>query len=205
MGLSTVLMPLAQFALFNKIKWLAILALGAGYGVLLMCCLAYVITEWRIRRPQWVDEALSERPIGMVEFPVEVVIRVTTGPLGLDRGVVYFEGGRFGFVGSSFSFLLAAEDFINSKEGPLLQRELVLPKLMLRAPGDKAEIVVRPLLGHGKAYRAARKQFFTEAKMIEGERQWPPLTKYEAPVSNDGQPSIQDQKLEIEPRIEVGG
>lgn len=127
------------------------------------------------------DLALSERPAGLVEYPVEVVLQMNERKLGADRGVVYFENGRLGFVGSSFSFLLAAEDFVEVPQS-CFKLDSFPPGLTLKAAGGKAKVIVNPILGHGRDFRRALEGFFAENANPEGERQWPPLTQYVEPL-----------------------
>lgn len=165
--------------LFHLLVWIQVWLIAAGAVV-------FLLNELRIRRHGNIDKALSERPAGLTEYPVEAIIFVNDKPLGLDRGVIYFEEGRVGFVGSSFSFLLAANDLVNPREKTLIQKDLVISRLTLRTHGGgTAFLQIKPLLGYGRAYRKSLKRFFKEDKDVPGERQWPPVTKYRAVVSTD--------------------
>lgn len=176
-------------------RWIYLLSNRIQAGLLVLGGVIYLLNELRIRRQGRIDEALTERPEGLVEYPVEATVFVNNQPIGMDRGVVYFEDGRFGFVGSSFSFLLAAEDFVDHMKAPLMKRQWRAPKLTLRATGGKAYLSVKPLIGHGRAYRASLKEFFREAKVVEGERQWPPLSAFRA---DDLLPSLPEETV-VEP------
>ncbi len=166
-------------------KWLTHVFIWVQLWFIAAGVVVYFLNEFRIRRRREIDKALSERPAGLTEYPVEAIIFVNHRPLGLDRGVIYFEEGRVGFVGSSFSFLLAANDLIDPKEKPLMQSNLLLSELELRSHGGgTAYVTIKPLLGYGRAYRKSMRRFFEEDKDAPGERQWPPITKYQAVVDS---------------------
>jgi hypothetical protein len=143
--------------------------------------LLYRLNELRVLRRHVGDDALTERPEGLEEYPVEIVIRLNEKPLGLDRGVVYFDRSLIGFVGSSASFLLAEEDLAVPKTGILTDFDVPFRKIKLNAAGGKADIQIRPLLGYGRAYRTALRRFLHDRTATDELRQWPPLVEYAPP------------------------
>ncbi len=154
-----------------------------GHALFLFGGLAvWGLNELRVRRRQRSDEALTERPQGLEEFPVEIIVRVNEQPLGMDRGVVYFDDGLMGFVGSSATFLLAAEDFERRKA--LTDLDVPFRPLDL-ANGAKSDVRIKPLLGHGRAFRRRLRRFLRDGEPAQGPRQWPPLTAYRTPQDDE--------------------
>lgn len=184
----------------REVRWLHRLAQEIEFWLLLAGGVIYLLNELRIRRHVPRDRGLSERPEGLVEYPVEAIIMAGQKSLGLDRGTIYFEEGRIGFVGSSFSFLLAPEDIVDPYRQGIGKRDL-LPghKLVLNSTDPEAQLVIRPLLGYGKAYRKSLKQFFSESGKGSGLRQCPPLTKYVEPAKEKEDDAAELPGLASEP------
>lgn len=125
------------------------------------------------------DLEFSDRPEGVEEFAVEIVVNRRGRALGADRGVIWFDQGRLGFSGENTSFLLACDDLILPRKNVISWVDVPYQPLKLNVQGGKAEVVVRPLWGQGRGYRRSLIRFLKAAEPSVGERQWPPLQRYQ--------------------------
>jgi hypothetical protein len=149
---------------------------------LLVCMTVLPLRELWMRRRFRRDREFSDRPPGVEEFAVEIVVKRRGKALGADRGVVWFDQGRLGFSGERTSFLLAREDLILPEKNAISWVDVPYLPLLLNVQGGKAEVVVRPLWGQGRGYRRSLMRFLKAAEPVAGERQWPPLVPYSVRV-----------------------
>lgn len=156
------------------------------FGWIMVACFAYglmqIVFDTIARRPRRRDAAFSDRPAGIQEFPVEILVLLDGRVLGTDRGLVWFEDGLLNFNGRATSFALAAPDVVPRKwittQDPY--QNLSGDALRLSIDGPVAVLRVRPLLGSRWRFKAKLRRFLKENASTPKARQWPPLTEYGA-------------------------
>ncbi len=160
------------FAVAPVAMWCALPGLvGVGYGL-------------RRRSPRATarDRSLLENPDDPDFCLVEIEIARLGEVCGVDRGVVWFEGGRLMFAGHRTSFAVGGEDVLprSSWSADLLHGpwDLVLP---LRIKANDVRVSFRPLRDGGAGpYRESRfrerfRAFRLRPPQSRGPRQWPPF------------------------------
>ena len=130
--------------------------------------------------PRAADRRLLEDPDDLDVCLVDIRINRDRRPVGLDRGVAWFEGGRLMFNGHRTSFAIGGEDILPRSQWHPLQRERVLI-LPLRVAGGKAVVVFDFVTG---AYNPGERErrfverlhaFRQRPPVSRGPRQFPPL------------------------------
>lgn len=139
------------------------------------------VWEGVARKRRRTDDHFSDRPAGIVEYPVELLVAVDLKPIGMDRGIVWFERGYLHFNGSATSFSLSVADLVLRKgKGKEYYGDVPRGAIRLATRGIHSYIRLMPLWGwRGAGFRRAMNRFLEERTPVQGERQWPPLERFE--------------------------
>lgn len=125
------------------------------------------------------DRSLSDHLANEEEYAVEVRIETAGATIGIDRGVIWFEGALLGFSGRCTSFLLAATDLAPPTGVVISDLDAPYLPLKLRAGGIFGKVTIRPLFGSRRRFRRRMRAFLRKREPSDAERQWPPLVPYE--------------------------
>jgi hypothetical protein len=174
-------------------------ALGyVGFALLAIMFLWWRIAELLARRTLRQDREFSDRPAGIKEYPIEIVILREGKELAADRGFAWFEEGLLNFNGGTTSFVLAAADIVPRKKFGQTDPYLNQPADCIRMVGlgHGAAVRLLPLNGFRRwGFRFVLWRFLSAKVEVEKARQWPPFHGYgEAP----------EEPIPLRSAVEVG-
>ncbi len=160
--------------------WVGVLRI-VGFLFLFMSAVWWRIAEILAQRTMREDREFSERPAGIVEYPIEIVILRQGRELGADRGVAWFEDGLLNFNGTATSFAIAAEDIVPRKKVRKIDPYKELPSDCIRVifPGESAAVRLLPLNGLRRwTFNYALGRFLSAKEEVRKGRQLPPFHSY---------------------------
>lgn len=161
--------------------WVGILR-AFGFLLALASVIWWRIAEILAQRTMREDRQFSDRPVGIVEYPIEIVILDGGKELGVDRGIAWFEDGLLCFNGAATSFTLAAEDIVprgnSENSGPY--RKLPSDSILIARAGAGTAAAVRllPLNGLRRwRFGYGLGSFLSAKAEVRRRRQSPPFPR----------------------------
>jgi len=156
------------------------LAEVVGWILFAIFAIWWFVAERVALRTTKADRNFSDRPLGLKEFPLEVVILRDDAEVGMDRGLAWFENGLFYFNGSATSFALAGTDFVRKNKLRLDMSDDPKDYIGLKNPRVQAALRLVPIGGWNCfRFRHRFDRFLSEPPARTAIRQWPPIVAYE--------------------------